>query len=146
MVNKCCYVSASVGQVSELMQQRQQSGCTTPLFAPLCQFLSFTFCPIIFHDFQKAPHITHTHTYTHTPMHMHAGTHPTLFQEYWGFTSWFWSHLTCLTGLLKETVRESKTTQNLFVQSNFCISLIDRQVHSVGCLFTSLCSLIKHLN
>lgn len=66
MVNKCCYVSASVGQVSELMQQRQQSGCTTPLFAPLCQFLSFTFCPIIFHDFQKAPHITHTHTYTHT--------------------------------------------------------------------------------
>lgn len=31
-----------------------------------------------------------------------------VFQEHWSATSWFWSNLSCLTGLLGETQRKSK--------------------------------------
>lgn len=65
VINKCCYVSASAVQVSELMQQRSSvwmhnSSLSSMLSMPLFHFLS---C-IIFHDFQKAPHITHPCVHT----------------------------------------------------------------------------------
>lgn len=72
VINKCCYVSAPVVQVSELMQQRSSvwmhnSSLSSTLSMPLVHFLAY----IIFHDFQKAPHITHTNT--------HAYAHPRSF-------------------------------------------------------------------
>lgn len=95
-VNKGCYVSASVVQVSELMYD---VSCLDP------QLLSFTFSAISSFTISKRPVIYHTHK--HTRAHI-----PTLFQEYCSITSWFWSHLLCLMGLLGETDRENEEMEN----------------------------------
>lgn len=53
------------------------------------------------------PGSVHTHAHKHTRAHI-----PTLFQEYCSITSWFWSHLLCLMGLLGETDRENEEMEN----------------------------------
>lgn len=67
MVNRCCYASASVHQVSVLMQRRQQSGRTTPLR----QCISFTLSPISSFTIFRKPLITHT---LDTHLHSFPGT------------------------------------------------------------------------
>ena len=96
MVNKCCYVSASVVQVSELMYD---VSCLD------AQLLSFTFSAISSFNISKKPVIFHTHKRTRAHIH-------TLFQEYCSITSWFWSHLPRLMGLLWETDRENEEMEN----------------------------------
>lgn len=104
-VNKCCYVSASVVQVSELMQRRQQSACTTPLFLPLCQCLSFTFSPISSFTISKKPLISHTYAHPHS--------FPGIQKH---------NFLVLESCDLSDRDRESERTDNLFVQSDCCFS------------------------